>query len=52
MRYGKPRLEAERFARNSDEKNGRLIKATRDRADFIVREHVLAPFDPTPLDPV
>ena len=36
-RYGKPRLEAERFVRDSDEKNTNLIKATRDRADYIVR---------------
>ena len=36
MRYGKPRREAERFVRNSDEKNAQLIKATRDRADFVV----------------
>ena len=52
VRYGKPRLGAERFVRSSDEKNARLIKATRNRADFIVREDVLARFDPTPLDPV
>ena len=37
VRYGKPRLEAERFVRNSDERNAQLIKATRNRADFIVR---------------
>ena len=37
MRYGKPRPEAERFVRNSDERNAQLIKATRNRADFIVR---------------
>ena len=37
VRYGKPRLGAERFVRSSDEKNARLIKATRNRADFIVR---------------
>ena len=51
VRYGKPRLEAERFARNSDERNARLIKATRDRADFIVREDPLPRFDPRPPDP-
>ena len=37
VRYGKPPLEAERFVRNSDERNAQLIKATRNRADFIVR---------------
>ena len=37
VRYGKPRLEAERFVRESDEKNAELIKGTRDQADFIVR---------------
>ena len=37
MRYGKTRLEAERFVRNSDEKNTRLVKPTRNRADLIVR---------------
>ena len=37
LRYGKPRPEAERFVRNSDEKNAQLIKATRSRADFIIR---------------
>ena len=37
VRYGKPRLEAERFVRNSDEKNAQLVKATRDCADVIVR---------------
>ena len=37
VRYGQPRLEAERFVHSSDEKNAQLIKATRNRADFIVR---------------
>ena len=37
MRYGKSRLEAERFVHSSDEKNTQLIKASRNRADFIVR---------------
>ena len=37
VRYGKSRPEAERFVRDSDEKNAQLIKATRNRADFIVR---------------
>ncbi len=37
VRYGKPRLEAERFVLSSDEKNAQLIKATRHRADCIVR---------------
>ena len=37
VRYGRPRLEADRFVRNSDEKNARLIEATRSRADLIVR---------------
>ena len=36
VRYGKNRLAAERFVRDSDEKNARLVKATRDRADIIV----------------
>ncbi len=37
VRHGKPRPEAERFVRDSDEKNAQLIKADRCRADFIVR---------------
>ena len=37
VRYGKSRPEAVRFVRDSDEKNAHLIKATRNRADFIVR---------------
>ena len=37
VRYGRPRHEAGRFVRSSDEKNARLIKATRNHADFIVR---------------
>ena len=37
VRYGKTRPEAERFVRDSDERNARLIETTRDRADFIVR---------------
>ena len=37
VRHGKSRPEAERFVRDSDEKNAQLIKTTRDRADFIVR---------------
>ena len=36
-RHGKPGPEAERFVRDSDEKNAQMIKPTRDRADFIVR---------------
>ena len=45
MRYGKPRREAERFVRNSDEKNAQLIKATRDRADFVVPMDLWPRFD-------
>ena len=37
VRYGKSRPEAEHFVRDSDVKNAQLIKATRNRADFIVR---------------
>ncbi len=37
VRYGKARTEAERFVRNSDEKNAQLVKTTRNRADLIVR---------------
>lgn len=37
VRYGKPRPEAERFVRESDEKNAQLVKSGRSRADFIVR---------------
>lgn len=37
VRYGKSRPEAERFVRESDEKNAQLIKTTRNRADVIVR---------------
>ena len=37
VRYGKTRPEAERFVRDSDERNARLIHTTRDRADFVVR---------------
>ena len=37
VRYGKTRPEAERFVRDSDERNARLIETTRGRADFIVR---------------
>ena len=37
VRYRKSRTEAERFVRNSDEANAELIKATRNRADLIVR---------------
>ena len=37
VRHGKPRPEAERFVRDSDEKNAQLIKSGRSRADFIVR---------------
>ena len=37
VRYGKPRREAERFIRDSDEKNAQLVKSGRSRADFIVR---------------
>ena len=37
MQYGRTRTEAERFVRNSDEKNAQLVKPTRNRADFIVR---------------
>lgn len=37
VRHGKPRPVAERFVRNSDEKNAQLIKSGRSRADFIVR---------------
>ena len=37
VRYGRPRHEAGHFVHSSDEKNARLIKATRNRADFIVR---------------
>ena len=37
VRHGKPRPEAERFVRDSDERNAQLIKSGRSRADFIVR---------------
>ena len=37
VRHGKSRPEAERFVRDSDEKNAQLIKSDRSRADFIVR---------------
>ena len=37
VRHGKPRPEAERFVRDSDEKNAQLIKSGRSRADLIVR---------------
>lgn len=37
VQHGKPRPEAERFVRDSDEKNAQLIKSSRSRADFIVR---------------
>ena len=37
VRHGKPRPEAERFVRDSDEKNAQLVKSGRSRADFIVR---------------
>ena len=37
VRCGKSRPEAERFAHSSDEKNAQSIKATRQRADYIVR---------------
>ncbi|MCY3651132.1 MAG: nucleoside/nucleotide kinase family protein [Acidimicrobiaceae bacterium] len=43
VRYGKTPTEAERFARNSDERNAHLIKSTCDRADFIVRMDSTAP---------
>ena len=36
VRHGKPRPVAERFVRDSDEKNAQLIKSGRSRADFIV----------------
>lgn len=36
VRYGKSRPEAERFVRDSDEKNAHLVKSGRSRADFIV----------------
>ena len=37
VRHGKSRPEAERFVRDSDEKNAQLIKSGRSRADFIIR---------------
>lgn len=37
VRFGKTRTEAERFVRNSDERNAQLIKATRERADVVIR---------------
>lgn len=37
VRYGRTRPEAERFVRDSDERNAQLIETTRDGADFIVR---------------
>ncbi len=37
VQYGKTPPEAERFVRDSDERNARLIHTTRDRADFVVR---------------
>lgn len=36
VRHGRPLPEAEHFVRDSDEKNARLIKSGRSRADFIV----------------
>lgn len=36
VRYGKTRLEAESFVRDSDERNAQMVEATRDCADFIV----------------
>ncbi|KPC58754.1 nucleoside/nucleotide kinase family protein [Streptomyces chattanoogensis] len=35
-RFGRPRADAERFVRISDEANARTVAATRDRADLIV----------------
>ncbi len=37
VRHGKTPAEAERFVLTSDERNAQLIKATRDRADLVVR---------------
>lgn len=37
VRYGRTPTEAERFVRESDERNAALIKATRDHADVVVR---------------
>ena len=51
MRYGKSRLEAERFVHSSDEKNAQLVRATRNRADFVVSMDLLPRFDNGPLDP-
>ncbi len=36
VRYGKSPIEAERFVRNSDEANTKLVKSTRNSADLIV----------------
>ena len=40
VRYGRTRSEAERFVRESDERNAQLIKTSRDQADVIVRMDV------------
>ena len=36
VRFGRPRPEAERFVRDSDERNAELVKATRRHADVVV----------------
>ncbi|MET9296692.1 nucleoside/nucleotide kinase family protein [Streptomyces sp. NPDC003077] len=36
-RFGKPRERAERFVHASDEANARVVEASRDRADLVVR---------------
>ena len=36
VRFGRPRPEAERFVRDSDERNAELVKATRIHADVVV----------------
>ncbi len=35
-RFGRPRADAERFVRTSDETNARVVAATRDRADLVI----------------
>ncbi|WSA99434.1 nucleoside/nucleotide kinase family protein [Streptomyces sp. NBC_01794] len=38
VRFGKPRPYAERWVRDSDERNARLVARGRDRADFVVTQ--------------
>ncbi|MEV5479387.1 MULTISPECIES: nucleoside/nucleotide kinase family protein [Streptomyces] len=36
-RFGRPRADAERFVHASDEANARVVAATRERADLVIR---------------